>query len=307
MWYQKLAAQKKRTKRDEWRNKLLTSGLLLGGVGSLAAAQGVMSPEDMQAANNFVERAKTWGGMAPREAAIDYADTSSRALAAKPFGRPFVDTAKVIRTIAGRITGDEATKWKPGSENHYKEFAKGPIHGYSTRAAEMYELDPQIRNLVTQARAGKPIDAIVMGTGQIGVKDFQALLPSLPKGIENNWHSADVAKEVRTALDQYAKDKGVDLETSNPDQHLGLLKQFTEDLKTTNPELSAKQQLLDWQTGTQAAPTGAGYSRIAKGVGGLHDALVYGGIAAGAAGLGLAGYTLYKMLKKRKQGVQAKS
>lgn len=261
----------------------------------------------MQAADNFVSRAKTWNGMAPRDAAVDYADAASRAVATKPFGRPFVDTAKVIRTAVGRLTGDEATKWKPGSENHYNEFAKGPIHGYETRAREMYELDPQIKNLVAQARAGKPIDDIVMGTGQAGAEDFKKMLPGLPKGIEDNWHSADVAKEVSGALNSYAQAKGVDLEKADPDQQLGLLKQFTEEIKTTNPELSAKQQLLNWQTGTQAAPTGAAYSRIAKGVGGLHDALLYGGIAAGAAGLGLAGYALYKMLKKRKQGVQAKA
>lgn len=305
MWYKKLAQQAEDEKKKNLRARILASGLLLGGVGSLVAADKVLSVNDVAKATKFVDKAKEYSaGMPARQAAIDYADAASGAVSVNPFGHPFVDTAKVIRQAAGKF--NKEIEWKPGSENHYINFAKGPVQGYTTRNLELYDLDSKVKDLVTAVRAGQTPDMQAqLRTPQANLSDLQQFANGLPEDVLANWSSTKAADSVSAAIKAYADSKGLDPTQMSHEAQTQLLKDVDQHIAATDPTLYAKKQLLDWQVGTQAAPTSAGYSNIAKAGLGLRGTLTYGGLALGAAGLGYGAYALYRMLKKRKQARNA--
>ena len=221
----------------------------------------------------------------------------------------------------------------PGSGEHYDTFSKSPLDGYLVLQKELannghpgatatlqgirdklkYHLlgnmsYDESHDFVDKLNIPSPMEKAV--SRDLGVNratdSFQGLMNDTQTSPMNHvFHNLPSAKYDNSYYDKmtgYAKslagEQNMNLDTATSEQKTDLFHKFDGYIRQHDTDFWKQKQYADWAMGREVVNAGSTYSPIAHLFTNPSNALKYTGMGLGAAGVGLGGYALYKMLKQ---------
>lgn len=230
----------------------------------------------------------------------------------------------------------------PGAESHYQQFQKSPLDGYLEMNRELAGGNPAITHGYSKGTFQNLVDAIKSNTLRPSAGDSQIdkfiQFNGWPKDIENpapqfqNSYRESVKRlmsdtqpglnvpglrtipnqidmgyysKLKALTNDYANSKNINLSLADFNQKKELLGGLDGYIKNSDPNFWKQKQFGDFALGNTVPSAGKSYSMLTDGLLNTRRALHYGSIAAGAAGLGIGGYAIYKALKAHLQKKKA--
>ncbi len=224
-----------------------------------------------------------------------------------------------------------------GGLKHYLQFAQSPLDGYRQLTSEYANGDHGIpvgttKNLKGMIEAnpfGRPSDSSVRSFQQWNNKalDVSKLDPtqmnqntdavkslmndtqsgssmfpwSRTKPIEFSANKPELGQKYMATLDKHingvAKSHNLDMLKATANQKRQVFNSLDSYIKGKDMDFWKQKQMSDYSMGTMMPEAGKMYGNITSPFTGTHDLLKYTGIGAAAAGVGIGGYALYKMLR----------
>ncbi len=323
------------TNKKKSKDNTLGTGLkLLGaGAGTYGLSQLLLNNKETGSLNTFRSQSSGWGDATQdaRKNLLEYVHSGSDVLNSHPMG---VDPVNLMKTVRNpwlvKNTRFEPFAWKPDSGTHYTEFQKSPLDGYMQLQKEVVHGDHgqalgnynSLRSLTQQGVYGNP-DYQHIADAAKNWMGFSPMVKNSPEAMHNQhtdiqklfeetqpkWNIAHVNRYVPPQLDGSYSEKmqnainaaalhgGTDM--NNPAAKSALMDKLDGYIKENDPELWKQKQYVDWSTGTLMPGAGNMYGGLMSPFVKVHNTLGTLGMAVGAAGLGLTGYGLYKMIKNR--------